>query len=87
MSLSRNSQKADSTNQGDHRNRSPRLPQILIQAQAMHWKITNFFIVVQETPIQLPTIKPKSMLNKEPLLLQYKPTRVDTPNGTQGTCV
>ena len=70
MSLSQNSQQAGSTDQGDHRNRSPGPPQIRIQAHAIaleHNKIRTF--LPQETPTKIPVIKIKSMLNKELLLL------------------
>ena len=49
-----------------------------------HNKILIFSL--QETPTQLPARKIKSMLNKEPLYSSTS-TEVDTPHGTQGTCV
>ena len=85
-SLSQNSQQAGSTDQGNHRNRSPGLPQIRIQAHTMHWNITKFVLLPQETPTQVPAIKIKSMLNKE-ILYSSTLTKVDMPQGTQGTCV
>ena len=65
---------------------SPGLPQIRIQAHTMHWNITKFVLLLKETPTQIPAIKIKSMLNKE-LLYSSTLTKVDTPHGTQGTCV
>ena len=70
-SLSKNSQQAGDTNKGDHRDLSPGSPQIWIQAHAMHWNITKVLILLQDYTYPTPSHKIKSMLNKEPLLLEY----------------
>ena len=86
MSLSQNSQQAGSTDHDDHRNRSPGSPQDSdtgTRHALAHNKI--FLFPLQETPTQ-PPAKDKSMLNKE-ILYSSTLTKVDTPQGTQGTCV
>ena len=61
-------------------------PRFGYRQDAMHWNITKFLILLQETPTQPPVTKTQSMLNKEPLYSSTM-TKVDTPHGTQGTCV
>ena len=66
----------------DHQDR----PRIWIQADAVHWNITKFLILLQETPTQPSVTKTQLMLKKEPLYFSTA-TKVDMPHGTQGTCV